>query len=140
MNIKKTLINEIRHLFDRQEQGAILGARNNCVVEYYYDVIGSSRASNCSYEPDTESINIVLSKWAKLDIAFCGIVHSHPATKKTLSIADVEYGKVLCSAFELNEVLMPIAIPETTEIFFYTVDLYGNIEKLDMKNADMTVV
>ena len=119
-------------MFDNQEQGAILGERNNCVVECYLDVIGNSRSTRNSYEPDVESINRVLENWAIKEIRFCGLIHSHPAYTTKLSQADIEYGIKLCEAFELERVLMPILTIGTYDLYYYYVNKHGKVSKADL--------
>ena len=129
MKINDDILKHLAKTFDRLEQGAILGVKDGNVNYFHIDDIGNSRSSKDIYTPDCNSLNQILKEWRKDGISFCGMVHSHSTGKTMLSKADTKYAQALCSAFELEDVLMPvieIGIVKNN-YYIYSVDVNGEI-------------
>lgn len=103
----KQLLNALSN--KKTEQGGIIGCSKENVIDNFYFDKSPVNSSISSYTPNakvlTEIINV---KWAKKNIRFIGMIHSHLINKE-LSEEDIEFARdVLNSSTELNFIIMGI--------------------------------
>lgn len=96
-----------QNLENRQvEQGGILGASGGEISHFVPDT-----AACCDqnlFQPSDE-MNRVIAQWAQQNVAFAGLIHSHPADRPQLSTADLMYvTKLLQGNPQLPAVIMGI--------------------------------
>ena len=106
------------------ERGGILGKKDGIIVDYIHDNT-CPILNRAIYVPDKEFLNKCIEEWAKKDIEFCGIVHSHPDGQDTLSGGDMEYIKAL---YEVNSQLKNSYFPlvlNGRELKVYSVERNG---------------
>ena len=107
LNIKKSVIEDIFNSFDlKQEDGGILGIKDNVIVSFCFD------KGNCEreYTINVAKFSETLEEWDKQEIEFAGFIHSHPGQNSGQpSLKDFMYLRKFMKANEdLKEVLFPI--------------------------------
>lgn len=93
----------------KPEQGGIIGgSKDNIIDQFYYDK-SPVFSSISSYIPNAKVLSDIINvKWAKENIRFIGMIHSHLINKE-LSKEDIEFARdVLNSSTELNFIIMGI--------------------------------
>lgn len=107
MRIEKIVYEKISTAFINSEieSGGILGRKNDTICKFFFD--GGDCATE--YRIRTEILNPVIDEWAKNDIIFCGIIHSHPNGNGSLSETDKTYAeKILFLYPHLQYIIFPI--------------------------------
>lgn len=93
----------------KPEQGGIIGCSKKNVIDNFYFDKSPVYSSISSYIPNAKALNELINiKWAKENIRFIGMIHSHLINKE-LSKEDIEFARdVLNSSTELNFIIMGI--------------------------------
>jgi len=127
ISVSCTVFREIYHVLGLQtaERGGLLGSANGLVCRFYYDSAGIS--SDRAYYPSIAQMNRVLKEWAREEIVFSGIIHSHPHDAAALSKRDLEFaGAILKTNPELKSVFFPLVLSAADSAAFrilpYVVD------------------
>jgi hypothetical protein len=100
------------------EKGFLLGS--DCSlnhINYCFD-LPASDAGLHYYEPNTTVADDAIRCWGKQGVCFCGMVHSHVVNKQDLSENDIEYAKVLYSAYHLPVMWFGIGIVNANDVVF----------------------
>ena len=93
------------------ECGGIIGMRNGVACRFFFDA--KTIISPNAYYPDPELLNRTIDNWADEDIAFCGVIHSHPKKQTMLSAKDIEFARAILRYNPLlNTIYFPIALSE----------------------------
>ena len=102
------------------ETGGILGSRNGIIAAVCFDTGLHASFPECAvYQPDTERLNHQIAVWAKENLSFCGIFHSHLPHERSLSSGDLVYiQNIFQICKQLSELYVPLIIPETQLIPF----------------------
>lgn len=112
----------------KPEQGGALGADMSTgkITRFYFDDQGSR--NSVEYSPDAAKITDIINDWEQENIAFCGMIHSHPGQFCQPSEGDFRYAKRILAAMPQTlkgSFLMPIltinAKHETAHIAPYIV-------------------
>lgn len=97
------------------ETGGILGGRNGIITHCKFDTGKNSIRSYGIYTPDTTFLNQYIQTWAKNDISFYGIFHSHYPISTELSLSDKRYiSQIMVALFpQVTTLYFPIVIPHS---------------------------
>lgn len=109
------------------EKGFLLGSSNELTyVDHCFD-LPAMEAGLHFYEPDPVLADQAIRRWADQGVCFCGMIHSHVVDKQDLSVNDVEYAKVLYSAYQLPILWFGIGIVNANKVDFrfYSVSEFG---------------
>lgn len=109
------------------EKGFLLGSSNNLIhVDHCFD-LPAVDAGLHFYEPNPVLADNQIRHWAGQGVCFCGMIHSHVVDKQELSENDIEYAKVLYSAYQLPILWFGIGIVNTNKVDFrfYSVSEFG---------------
>ena len=123
--INKNVLKDISTIFSNcnVEKGFLLGSSNDLTyVDYCFD-LPAADAGLHFYEPDPVLADKAIQHWANQGVCFCGMIHSHVVDKQELSENDIEYAKVLYSAYHLPLLWFGIGIvhSEKVDFRFYSV-------------------
>ncbi len=111
------------------ESGGIIGRKNGIICAFYKD----SYTSPLEYRPSVEILNKVIARWAKRNIAFAGIVHSHPNGLAVLSTGDELYAEKIMESAPLSGVLyFPIVTLKNGKVCLTAFGYNGNWEKSEI--------
>lgn len=129
LHIKKKVLLKISETFCGcdVERGFLLGSSNDLTcVDHCYD-LPAMDAGLHFYEPNPVFANEVIQCWANQGVCFCGMIHSHVVDKQELSENDIEYAKVLYSAYHLPLLWFGIGIvhADKVDFRFYSVSKSG---------------
>lgn len=125
IHIKKEIFREICASIrkNRYETGGIIGAGlQGEICAFQPDDI--TTAYPYEYRPNTQFLNDVIERWAKVDIAFAGIIHSH-MHNSCISREDIAYAREILMANDfMKNVLMGIIdlSGEDEHIEWYLID------------------
>lgn len=102
------------------ENGGILGSIDGIITVAIADN-GHSNTCGCSYEPNVEMFNQIISEWQKEDIEFSGIYHTHFFGVETLSQGDIDYINLILSAMpeQITQLYFPVVLPEKQQMIPY---------------------
>lgn len=102
------------------ETGGALGGRNGIVTHAYFDK-GQEGVCPCSYTPNVEKINSVISRWAEEEIDFMGMFHTHFFGVKTMSDGDKRYIYQIMEAISetVDELYFPIVVMPERKLIVY---------------------
>lgn len=109
------------------EKGFLLGSDSSLNnINYCFD-LPAANAGLHFYEPNSIIADETIRKWANQGVCFCGMIHSHVVDKQDLSVNDVEYAKVLYSAYQLPILWFGIGIVNANKVDFrfYSVSELG---------------
>lgn len=98
------------------ESGGILGLTSNIITHYQFDT--PIDLSEYYYRPNTQNLNLIISKWQECEITFAGIFHSHPTGITSLSFGDESYIKDIMQAVSLSPLYFPIIAPRKGMKFY----------------------
>jgi hypothetical protein len=117
------------------EIGGILGGDGHVINRCCIDK-GKGVKCKCSYIPDVIYLNRVIADWAKDNIMFMGIYHTHFFNVATLSDGDISYIEKIVNAMPdyIEKVYFPvISLPELIFTVYVARKLPGkiSIEKVD---------
>lgn len=92
MEIRYQIYQKLLHSFPAvpPEAGAILGGQNGTITHFAYDS-GIPYYESAIYIPSADELNRVIQEWARQEISFYGIAHSHPPGQAELSSSDMAY-------------------------------------------------
>lgn len=129
LHIKKDVLSNISEVFREcdVEKGFLLGSSNDLTyVDYCFD-LPAMDAGLHFYEPDPLLADQTIHRWADQGVCFCGMIHSHVVDKQELSENDIEYAKVLYSAYHLPVLWFGIGIVRSNivDFRFYSVSKSG---------------
>ena len=104
MKIQRKVASEINAYFEAYttECGCLLGMKDGVVCKVLFD---SGTNNVAEYSPNIELFNEALKKWAKKDINFAGIIHSHPNDCRILSYEDEKTIEKICKAVDCDYTL-----------------------------------
>lgn len=105
------------------ERGFLLGSSNDLThIDHCFD-LPAMDAGLHFYEPDPVLADKQIQHWANQGVCFCGMIHSHVVDKQELSENDIEYAKVLYSAYHLPLLWFGIGIvrADNVDFKFYSV-------------------
>lgn len=109
------------------EKGFLLGSSKELTyVDHCFD-LPAMDAGLHFYEPDPVLADQAIRHWADQEVCFCGMIHSHVVDKYELSENDVEYAKMLFSAYHLPILWFGIGIvhADNVNFRFYSVSRSG---------------
>ena len=92
------------------ESGGILGAKDGIVTDYFADKGLPDKTGYGTYAPNTTLLNEIIGNWAKDDIDFCGLYHTHLPGGISLSDADKEYIREILIAAKKDKLFFPILL------------------------------
>ena len=100
------------------EKGFLLGSSNDLThIDHCFD-LPAMDAGLHFYEPDPVLADNQIRHWAGQGVCFCGMIHSHVVDKQELSVNDIEYAKVLYTAYHLPLLWFGIGIVYTDKVDF----------------------
>lgn len=105
------------------EKGFLLGSSADLTyINHCFD-LPARDAGLHFYEPDPFLADKRIRCWADQGVCFYGMIHSHVVDKQELSENDVEYAKVLYSAYHLPLLWFGIGIvhADKVDFLFYSV-------------------
>ena len=105
--VKKEVLKEIYNSFNlQQEDGGILGKKDNVIVSFCFDK-GDNKHE---YTINVSKFSNALEEWEKQDIEFVGFIHSHiKENEGEPSLKDFMYlRKFMKLNTVLNEIIFPI--------------------------------
>lgn len=106
------------------EKGGILGGNTiEGITHYYYDK--TAKCGTREYNPDWDTLNWIIQRWAKETVEFMGFVHSHPRGYDNLSPSDIRLAKrILENNDTMMRLYMFIVITESAgmKIYKYVVE------------------
>ena len=125
LHIKKDVLSNISEVFRDcdVEKGFLLGSSKDLsYIDHCFD-LPATDAGLHFYEPDPVLADKQIQHWADQGVCFCGMIHSHVVDKQELSENDIEYAKVLYSAYHLPLLWFGIGIvhADTVDFRFYSV-------------------
>lgn len=108
------------------ETGGILGGIGGCVTTSVYDC-GKKSADMCSYTPDVDMLNEIISEWQVRGIEFMGIFHSHFFGVKTLSDGDRSYIECIMRNMpaSVSRLYFPIIVMPEKVMVGYKAQFFG---------------
>jgi len=95
------------------EVGGILGCRDGIICEYVLDFNEKAAfTEQAVYIPRTDFLNAHIAAWARDQIRFCGMFHSHLPWERELSCGDREYIRTLLLAMPntISQLYVPLVI------------------------------
>lgn len=120
LHIKKDVLLKLSAAFRKcdVEKGFLLGSSNDLnYVDHCFD-LPAMDAGLHFYEPDPAWADKAIQRWVNQGVCFCGIIHSHVVDKRELSENDIEYAKVLYSAYHLPLLWFGIGIVHANKVDF----------------------
>ena len=119
MKIKKYVYDKLMSNIHQAppEMGGILGGKNNCINSFVVDK-GLPSNNYDEYIPNTEFLNVILSKWRANGIEFYGMFHTHFESGYTLSINDKKYICSILKHTRLKDLYFPIIVPQQIMIVY----------------------
>ena len=120
LHIKKDVLLRLSTAFCEcdVEKGFLLGSSNDLShVNHCFD-LPAVDAGLHFYEPDPVLADTRIRLWADQGVCFCGMIHSHVVDKQELSENDIEYAKVLFSAYHLPLLWFGIGIVHADQVDF----------------------
>ncbi len=110
------------------ESGGVIGGNNKIVTCFVADAGKISTEFN-RYQPDTDKLNHIISKWFENGINFMGLFHTHPSGDEKLSQADLIYIKSIMTSIKeyTTSLYFPIVIPKEKIIGFCAEFVAGEI-------------
>lgn len=96
------------------EAGGMIGSKKGTICAFYFD---EGNYNNECYIPNTYKLNKKIIEWAKVGIAFAGIIHSHPNQCKFLSDSDVLYAHKIIEASGKKCLYFPIVTINNGKVF-----------------------
>ncbi len=125
LHIKKDVLLKLSTTFREcdVEKGFLLGSSTDLIyIDHCFD-LPAADAGLHFYEPDPVLADKAIQRWANQGVCFCGMIHSHVVDKQELSENDIEYAKVLFSAYHLPLLWFGIGIvhSEKVDFRFYSV-------------------
>lgn len=134
MKILKNVVSEIKASFEafKTECGGLLGVKDSVICEFLFD---SGTNDITEYSPNISLFNNVLKMWAKEDINFAGIIHSHPNDCRILSYEDEKTIEKIYKAINCDYALYFPIFTLCNKKAIITVYKYenGTIERDEMK-------
>lgn len=124
MKIKKAIMDRISNIANNKnsEIGGILGASaDGIVIDMVPDLPEESEMCRFEYYPNVDFLNKKIEEWAKDDIDFAGLFHTHFSGSKSLSEADKVYiNAIMDCAKEISKCLFfPIFTLPDNELTVY---------------------
>lgn len=123
MKIRKKVYHDILTMVKETspESGGIIGGRNGVIEFAEYDA-GIPQGRMCSYSPDVQRLNQVITKWEQQDITFCGMFHTHYFRVETLSEGDISYIKKIMDSMpeRIEKLYFPLVVLPQKEMIVYT--------------------
>lgn len=143
MKIKKEIVDKIAHIANNKnsEIGGILGASADGVItDMIPDLPEESEMCRFEYYPNVDFLNRKIEEWAKDDIDFAGLFHTHFSGSKSLSDADEVYIKAIMDcAKEISQCLFfPIFTLPDNELTVYKA--YFSNEKIVIEKDELVIV
>lgn len=120
------------------ETGGILGMRNGTLDTVLFD--GNRRSRNdCTYTPDTEFFNRIISHWQQHGIRFCGVFHTHALQWPSLSQEDKNYALLIAKAMpsRLRPLYFPLVFPG---IYVKSFVIHGSGNGLCITNDNIKII
>lgn len=122
MKITKEVYQEIQKCIKitPPESGGILGSNKNVVITFIYDK-GINNEKMCSYSPNVNLLNSVITEWKEKGVLFAGIFHAHYFGVKTLSCGDINYiEKIMMNMPScIKELYFPLVVMPEREVIVY---------------------
>lgn len=118
--INKKILEDISAAFCtcEVEKGFLLGSSADLTyIDHCFD-LPARDAGLHFYEPDPVLADKQIQHWANQGVCFCGMIHSHVVDKQELSENDIEYAKVLFSAYHLPLLWFGIGIVHANKVDF----------------------
>lgn len=108
------------------EMGGILGGKSGIISTFVIDAGLESFNNYDHYSPNIQKLNQVINDWAKKEISFCGIFHSHFPGGDQLSLGDKKYIQriMLSMPPDTNTLYFPLILP--TGIIGYQANRSGS--------------
>ncbi len=123
--VYKTLLLETPQL--PPESGGIIGGQEGIITQACFDRGSNPLNMPSVYVPNINFLNQIIKRWAKEDITFCGIFHSHFSRDRELSLGDKEYIAKIMYAMppHIGFLYFPIVLPRDT-VIGYQANRYGS--------------
>lgn len=106
----------ISNCSSNSESGGVLGLTSDVITHYQFDTPIDS--SEYYYHPNTQNLNLIISKWQKFGVDFAGIFHSHPTGITSLSFGDENYIKDIMQTIFLSPLYFPVIAPKNGIQFY----------------------
>lgn len=98
-DIKKTFIHA------PIESGGIIGIKKGVVCAFHFD---EGNYNYDCYIPNVDRLNKIILEWAKADVQFAGVVHSHHNDCRYLSDTDKKYALEVLKATKVKPLYFPV--------------------------------
>ena len=107
------------------EMGGILGGKKGIVSTFVIDTGLETIDNYGHYRPNVMMLNQIINNWAKQEISFYGIFHSHFPGGDQLSLGDKKYIFQIMQAMplQINKLYFPIILPSA--VVGYQASRYG---------------
>lgn len=112
-NVYQAIVNDCSTY---SEVGGIIGITSDIITHYKFDT--PIDLSEYYYHPNTQNLNLIISKWEECGITFAGIFHSHPTGITSLSFGDENYIKDIMQAVSLSPLYFPVIAPKNGMQFY----------------------
>ena len=145
INVKKEILYRMAAIFTskEEEQGFLLGSSSEPKCIDYCEQIPAYQSGKYFYVPNVTVADEVIRHWEKEKIQFCGFIHSHVVNKKTLSVNDIDYAKMLYEAYDIPVFWFALGVveKERTEFIFWLVqkNQKGEVEVQKKKSIKISV-
>ena len=135
MDIKAETLQNLIHgpYASDREQGGLLGGKVGLISTVYVDK-GLDIGKRCSYAPDTDTCNRVISDWLEKGLDFYGIFHTHMDGTE-LSDSDVLYiARIMRALADYTDSLyFPVVIPKREVKVYKTLYQDGKMKIMNDK-------
>lgn len=122
-------LNEFSGIPSEFEIGGILGSADSSDIVSEIELDVKAIGHRDTYQPDVESLNLILQKWSEKRVSFRGLFHSHPKNYESLSNDDKDYIQITLGLLPINYVC------------YFPILVNGCIKAYSAyKNADLEVV
>ena len=121
------------NLFSYETGGLLLG-RDASISAFIFDE-GVRGEDADEYIPNTEYMNEILHRYQSEEYELYGMIHSH-RTREELSCADTHYARSLLRLNELDDILMPVYVLDSQNVFWYQVTM-SDIKKLIISEGNL---
>lgn len=120
LQIAEAVVRQLHAHLDHRvvEQGGILGMTGGVVTHYHHD--NEAVCDRNLFQPSGQ-LEEVLTRWHQAEIAFVGLIHSHPEDRPALSRSDRQYAQLLLQNNPwLQQVVM--GVMAGSKLLFYGFD------------------
>ncbi len=146
MKMTRQVFQEVSEYFKNttgHEKGGILGSNYGEVINYFFPDEQAFLTTANTYYPNVNSLNTQINKWARKDIAFCGMIHCHLTDTPELSLADKCYiEKIMRLIPARTKLYFPVVLykGESIQVVAHYAQFVGSKSKLMFCKEEMDIL